>query len=97
MAEVQQEDIEYAHVDEFALEDQNATTNDEDQTVETVLMKEIRKYLADQIATHNSFDAIVPEAEGTMTTQQQVQMHKCVVIHLRQIDQMIKEKIKEAA
>jgi len=95
------EDEDYlisGEVDDFAIEDDasdNAGVADEDQTAETKLIQEIRKYLKENIATHNSFDAIIPEAEGVMTTQQQVQMHKIVVIHLRQIEQVINTKVRE--
>lgn len=89
------EDVPY-EVDDFAVEDKAANSDpDEQQTVETVLIKDIRKYLREQIATHNSFDVIEPGAEGVMTTQQQVQTHKAVVVHLRQIQQMINNKVKE--
>lgn len=85
-------------VDDFAIEDDtsdDAGIADEDQTTETKLIQEIRKYLKEQIKTHNSFDAIEPQAEQIMTTQQQVQMHKSVVIHLRQIQNMINDKVRE--
>ena len=97
----QTEDEEYlisGEVDPFAIEDDtspDAGMAEEDQTTETKLIQEIRNYLRDQIKTHNSFDAIVPEAEGVMTTQQQVQMHKSVVIHLRQIQTIINNKVRE--
>lgn len=95
------EDEDYlisGEVDDFAIEDDindDAGIAEEDQTTETKLIQDIRKYLADQIKTHNSFDAIEPQAEQIMTTQQQVQMHKSVVIHLRQIQNMINDKVRE--
>lgn len=95
------EDEDYlisGEVDDFAIEDDisdDAGIAEEDQTTETKLIQDIRKYLKDQIATHNSFDAIEPQAEQIMTTQQQVQMHKSVVIHLRQIQNMINDKVRE--
>lgn len=94
----QTEDAPYTHIDDFALDDESnegTVAADEDQTAETTVIKEIRAYLKKAIKEHNTLDVVHPEAENTMTTQQQVTMHKQVVIHLRNIQQMINSKVKE--
>lgn len=68
--------------------------DDSDQPNKSVLI-EVRKYLDEQIAKHNTFDVIAPEAEGIMTTQQQVEMHKQVVVNLRNVRTIVNDKIKE--
>lgn len=97
MAHLPTEDIT-GDIDPFALEED--ATDDlretvEEMTVETVLIREIRAYLKEQIALHNSLDAIEPGGESVMTTQQQVQMHKLIVQHLREIKEIINAKVKE--
>lgn len=84
-------------IDPFAVADDpdDLLNDDQDMTVETVLIREIRDYLKEQLALHNSLDAIEPGGENVMTTQQQVQMHKAIVEHLRQIQQIIDNKVKE--
>jgi len=97
MQHIPTEDIT-GDIDPFAIEDQaddDLRETTEELTVETILVREIRDYLKEQIALHNSLDAIEPAGEGIMTTQQQVQMHKQVVSHLRQIRQIINSKVKE--
>lgn len=81
-------------VEPFAIEDEPDRTPDPDQNKKSVLRK-IQKYLKTQIAKHNSFDVIEPAAEGVMTTQQQVQLNKQLVIHLRNIKEEIDTKLKE--
>jgi len=99
MTHIPNEDEDFlisGEVDGFAVPDDiDDSIAEEELSTETKLIQEIRGYLKDAIDTHNSFDAIIPEAEGVMTTQQQVQMHKSVVIHLRHIQQTINAKIKE--
>ena len=90
------EDIPY-EVDDFATPDEEAPKGaDVDQPNKSVL-KSIQKYLVDAIAEHNSLDVVEPGGENTMTTQQQVQMHKQIVAHLRSIKVQIDNKIKELA
>lgn len=89
----QTEDIPY-EVSEFATPEPDKKVDDIDQPNKPVLIG-VSKYLDSKIKEHNSFDAIVPEAEGIMSTQQQVQMHKNVVMHLRNIKSEIDNKIKE--
>lgn len=88
------EDIDY-HVSDHATPEPD-NKEDDDQPNKSVLL-EVRKYLDEQIKKHNTFDVIAPEAEGVMTTQQQVEMHKQVVTHLRNIKTMVNDKIKELA
>ena len=98
MTEALQEDTDYSHVDDFAVADSDPTgvqTADEDQTVETKLIKEIMAYLKEAKVEHNSFDIIDLTEQAKMNPTQQIAMHKCVVQHLRNIENMIKNKIRE--
>ena len=87
------EDIPY-EVSEFATPEPDKKADDVDQPNKSVLIG-VSKYLDEKIIEHNTFDVIEPAAEGVMTTQQQVQMHKQVVVHLRNIKSEIDDKIKE--
>lgn len=90
------EDVPYSQVDDFAYEDEDfSESNDEDTTVETKLIQDIRKYIKEAKNEHNSFDIIDLTEQAKMTPTQQIAMHKCVVQHLRNIEQMINDKIKE--
>jgi hypothetical protein len=101
MTEALQEDTQYLHdgtVDDFAIEDDDPTgvqADEADQTVETKLIKEIRQYLKEAKTEHNSFDIIDLTEQAKMTPTQQIAMHKCVVQHLRNIENIIKNKVKE--
>lgn len=91
------EDVPYdGAVDDFAIEDDEATgVVDEEQSVETKLIQEIRAYLSEAEAEHNTFDIIDLTEQAKMTPTQQMAMHKCVVQHLRNIKNMINNKVKE--
>lgn len=101
MTEALQEDTQYLHdgtVDDFAFDDADPTGvqgDEADQTVETKLIKEIRQYLKEAKVEHNSFDIIDLTEQAKMTPTQQIAMHKCVVQHLRNIENIIKNKVKE--
>lgn len=99
MTEALQEDTQYLHdgtVDDFAIEDDPSDLIDnEDQSVETKLIQEIRSYLKEARSEHNSFDIIDLTEQAKMTATQQIAMHKCVVQHLRNIEAMINNKVKE--
>lgn len=95
MTEALQEDIDYSHVDEFAIDDQTAITADEEQTVETKLIKDLMQYLDEAELEHNSFDIIDLTEQAKMTPGQQIAVHKCVVQHLRNIRNEIKNRVKE--
>ncbi len=86
------EDVPY-NVSDFATPEPEQQP-DGDQVNKSVLV-EVQKYLEKHIKRHNTFDVIAPEAEGVMTTQQQVEMHKQVVSHLRDVKRLIDDKIKE--
>lgn len=88
----QTEDVSYNTPDFATPERENKP--DPDQPNKSVLLT-IFKYLNEQMAKHNSFEVIKPEAEGVMTTQQQVLVHKEVVAHLNNIRVEIINKIKE--
>lgn len=96
----QTEDTPYSHIDDFAIEDEDITTAvDEDQTAETLLIKEIRKYLKENIAIHNTFDVLnLPQnatPEEKCAVFDEMFNHKGVVHHLRQIELIINDKVKE--
>lgn len=86
------EDVDYT-VGEHATPEPEKK-EDEDQPNKSVLL-EVQEYLDSKIVEHNTFDVIEPGGEDIMTTQQQVQMHKQVVTHLRHIKTMIDDKVKE--
>jgi hypothetical protein len=87
------EDVPY-NVDEFATAEKEKV-EDPDQPNKSVL-KDILKYLNEQIKIHNSLDLIEPDAEkAVMTTQQQVVVQKQIVIHLRNVRLEISNKLKE--
>lgn len=86
------EDVPY-NVDGFATPDKEKT-QDPDQPNKSVL-KNVLKYLDKQIETHNSLDLLNPDAEQTITTQQQVFIQKQIVTHLRNVRLEISNKLKE--
>lgn len=101
MTEAQQIDPDYSHIDDFAIEDAGATTAaDEDLTVETRLIKEILDYCKKAIGDHNSFDVLHLPQNATPVEKAAVfdEMfnHKGLVHHLRQIENIIKNKVKES-
>lgn len=85
-------------VDNFAIEDDtssDAGVDEEDQTVETKLIQELRKYIDEAESEHNSFDIIDLTEAAKMTPTQQIAVHKCVVQHLRNIRNTINNKVRE--
>lgn len=88
-----EEDLDYT-VDEFATPDKTEEELDADQVNKSVLY-EVVKHLNMQLKKHNSLDLVEPNAENIMTTQQQVQVQKEIVVHLNEIRTMIVNKIKE--
>jgi hypothetical protein len=83
-------------IDPFAIEDE-ATVDSaaEDQTAETLLIKELRSYVKEAIDEHNSLDLIDLTEQAKMTATQQIAVHKLVVQHLRNINNTINNKVKE--
>lgn len=84
-------------VDDFAIEDENdnAGVAEEEQTVETRLIQELRTYLDEAEKEHNSFDIIDLTEAAKMNPTQQIAVHKCVVQHLRNIRNAINNKVRE--
>lgn len=85
-------------VDNFAIEDDtnnDAGVDEEEQTVETRLIQDLRKYLDEAESEHNSFDIIDLTEAAKMTPTQQIAVHKCVVQHLRNIRNTINNKVRE--
>lgn len=88
-------------IDPFAMEDEvdDNLVEAEEMTAETVMVKEIRAYLKENIAIHNSFDVLnlpqnaTPEEKSAVFDE--MFNHKGIVHHLRQIQQIINGKIKE--
>jgi hypothetical protein len=97
---IPQEDAPYGGVNPFALaDDDNAALDEEDQTIETELIREIRAYVNNAIAEHNSFDVInMPQnakPEEKVAVFDEMFNHKGLVHHLRQINAIIDNKVKE--
>lgn len=83
-------------IDPFAIEDQaDEPDNTEDTTVETILIQDIRKYLKEAEAEHNTLDIIDLTEQAKMTPTQQIAVHKVVTEHLRNIGKIINNKVKE--
>lgn len=95
MTHIPQEDAPYSSVDPFAIADEDNAVDEEDQTVETKLLQEIKIYLDEAEQEHNTFDIIDLTEQAKMTPTQQIAVHKSVVAHLRNIRNMINNKVKE--
>ncbi len=92
----QTEDVDYSTVDDFAIADEPASQPDElDQTINDAAFKEIDVYLDEAIGEHNSFDIIDLTEQAKMTPTQQIAVQKQVVLHLRNIKDIIINKAKE--
>lgn len=87
------EDIPYS-VSDFATPDPDKKAADIDQPNKSVLV-EIQKYLKEAIGEHNSLDVIDLNIVDKMSPTQQVALHKLLVSHLRNIKQVIDNKVKE--
>lgn len=95
MANQPTEDVPY-EIDPFAIEDQDDTQDDsEGLSPESALIKELRQYLKEAIGEHNTFDIIDLTEQSKMTPTQQIAVHKLVVQHLRNIKEIINNKVKE--
>jgi hypothetical protein len=86
------EDIPY-NAPEFAIPEEEKQT-DEDQPNKSVLL-EVQTYLKEAIIEHNTLDVIDLTEQAKMTPTQQVAVHKVVVNHLRSVETIISNKIKE--
>lgn len=82
-------------VDADMIPDEGTTADEEDKTVETEVIQEIRKYLSEAETEHNTFDIIDLTEQAKMTPTQQIAVHKLVVKHLRNIKGIINTKVKE--
>lgn len=102
MAHLPTEDIT-GDIDPFAVEEEDNVDDlretTEELTVETVLVRDLRKYCKEQILVHNSFDVLnLPQnatPEEKCAVFDEMFNHKGVVHHLRQIQQIINSKVKE--
>lgn len=104
MSTVPESDEEYlvsGAVDDFAIEDETDDIGiaDEEQSVETKVIQEIRTYLKTAIIEHNTFDVI--ELANNATTEQKVAafdmmaIHKGLIMHLRNVQTIINNKVRE--
>lgn len=89
-------------VDDFAIEDDisdDAGILDDEQSVETKVIQEIREYLKTAKAEHNTFDVL--DLPNNATTEQKIAafdmmaIHKGVTMHLRNIETIINNKVRE--
>lgn len=92
-------------VDDFAYEDENADdaglglVGDEELSAETKVIQEIREYLKTAIKEHNTFDVI--ELQNNATPEQKIAafdmmaIHKGLIMHLRNVQTIINNKVKE--
>ena len=99
------EDEDYlisGEVDDFAFEDETADSAgiaDEEQSAETKVIQEIRAYLKTAITEHNTLDVL--ELPNNATPEQKaasfdmIAIHKGVIMHLRNIQTIINNKIRE--
>lgn len=89
------EDIPYSAPD-FAFDDEG-TVADEDKKLSprNALVKNLRKYLKEAEAEHNTLDVIDLTEQAKMTPTQQIAVHKLVVQHIRNIKSTIDNHVKE--
>lgn len=87
------EDVPYTSIDDFATPEKEEEP-DPDQPNKSVLHG-VMKYIEEAIDEHNSFDVIDLEEKAKMTPTQQIAVHKLVVNHLRNIKNLINDKMKE--
>lgn len=95
MARQAEEDVPYTNVDDFALADEEANDNDEEQTVETILIRELRTYLDEAEQEHTGWDLIDLTEAAKMTPTQQIAVHKLVIQHIRNLRETINNRVKE--
>lgn len=93
------EDISY-EISDFAIADDVAdVVSDDELTAETMLIREIRKYLDQAIAEHNTFDVINLPAnakpEDKIAAFDDMAIHKGLVMHLRGVQNIINGKVRE--
>ncbi len=86
------EDVPY-EVSEFATP-VDETEVDVDQPNKSVLL-EVQKYLKEAMQEHNGLDLIDLTEQAKMTPTQQIAVHKLVLNHLRNIETVITNKVKE--
>lgn len=102
MTEAQSEDTQYipSTVDDFAIADEDSVnTLDDEMTPEKLALKEIRDYCKKAIKDHNSFDVLnLPQnatPEQKCAVFDEMFNHKGLVHHLRQVQQIIENNVKE--
>lgn len=103
MTEALQDDTDYipSTVDDDMVpdDDDDSITLDDEQAAETKVIKEIRDYCKKAITDHNSFDVLnIPQnatPEQKCAVFDEMFNHKGIVHHLRQIQNIINNKVKE--
>ena len=88
----QTEDVPY-NISEFATPEPEKQ-QDPDQPNKGILL-EVQTYLAEAIDEHNTIDQIDLTEQAKMNPTQQIAVHKVVVEHLRNIKNIIDDKVKE--
>lgn len=94
------EDIPYTAPD-FAIDDSEDSVSDEDKKLSprNALVKALRAYTKKAIIDHNSFDVLnIPQnatPEEKCAVFDEMFNHKGLVAHLRQIDEIINNFVKE--
>lgn len=100
MAHEPTEDIS-GDIDPFAIPEDEAATSTEDKKLSprNALVKELRAYIKKATADHNSFDVLnIPQnatPEDKCAVFDEMFNHKGIVHHLRQIEGIINDKVKE--
>lgn len=94
----QNEDIPY-NISDHAIEDVKTDDDDAEISAESKLVKKIRAYLKREIDASNSFDVL--NLPGNATPEQkiaafdEIAIYKGVVMHLRNIEEVINNMVKE--
>ena len=89
-------------VDDFAIADEDALDNPEnedfdetEQVINSQTISEIKTYLKEAIAEHDSIDQIDIQENAKLDLRQQIALHKLVKQHLVNIQNIIISKAKE--
>lgn len=92
--------ISEAFVDDFAIPPEDNPDSiddlkDDDPAGDSNITQTLNKYIDDAIAEHNSLDYIDLTEAAKMTPTQQIAVHKLVVKHLRNIQNVVNGKKEE--
>jgi hypothetical protein len=94
----QNEDIPY-NISDHAIEDAPTDTSEVELSAENKLVKRIRAYLKKSISDAKSVDALNLPANATLEQKiaafDEIAIHKGVAMHLRNIEEIINNIVKE--